>query len=47
MLGIWLAAGIVLLGCSSENKSEALAVGMDLSYPPFETIDENGKPIGN
>ena len=46
MLGIWLAAGIALLGCSSENKSEALAVGMDLSYPPFETIDENGKPMG-
>ena len=24
----------------------ALVVGMDLSYPPFETIDEKGKPTG-
>jgi polar amino acid transport system substrate-binding protein len=46
MLGLYLAAVIVLLGCSSENRSEALVVGMDLSYPPFETIDQNGKPTG-
>jgi polar amino acid transport system substrate-binding protein len=46
MLGLYLAAVIVLLGCSSENRSEALMVGMDLSYPPFETIDQNGKPTG-
>jgi polar amino acid transport system substrate-binding protein len=46
-IGLCLAAAIMLLiGCSSKRTSEALIVGMDLSYPPFETIDENGKPIG-
>jgi polar amino acid transport system substrate-binding protein len=40
------AAMIVLLGCSARNRSGALVVGMDLSYPPFETIDESGKPTG-
>ena len=37
---------ILFLGCSSERRADALIVGMDLSYPPFETIDENGKPTG-
>ena len=46
MLRLYLAAAIVLLGCSAKNRSQALVVGMDLSYPPFETIDESGKPIG-
>jgi polar amino acid transport system substrate-binding protein len=46
MLGFLLAAGIVLLGCSSKKSPNALVVGMDLSYPPFETIDVNGEPIG-
>lgn len=30
---------------SAETKNE-LVVGMDLSYPPFETIDQSGKPTG-
>jgi polar amino acid transport system substrate-binding protein len=46
ILGISLAAGIALFGCSRNESSEALVVGMDLSYPPFETIDVNGKPVG-
>src|SRR5262245_14406744 len=46
LLAICLVGVVVLLGCSSENRSMALVVGMDLSYPPFETIDEKGKPTG-
>ena len=46
MLRLHLAAAILLLGCTAKNRSQALVVGMDLSYPPFETIDESGKPTG-
>lgn len=46
LLGLSLGAAILLFGCSPKDSSEALVVGMDLSYPPFETIDENGKPAG-
>jgi polar amino acid transport system substrate-binding protein len=46
VIGVALAAGLVLLACSREERSESLVVGMDLSYPPFETIDEEGKPAG-
>ena len=46
MIGFFVAAGIVLAGCSSKNSPNALVVGMDLSYPPFETIDVNGRPLG-
>lgn len=46
---ILLAALIFLafvLGCSEERKTDELVVGMDLSYPPFETIDAAGQPTG-
>ncbi len=45
---LFLAAlgGALLLGCSSDRNDSVLVVGMDLSYPPFETIDENGRPAG-
>lgn len=40
-------AGIALLGgCDAPKKTDVLVVGMDLSYPPFETIDEKGQPTG-
>lgn len=29
-----------------ENASDVLKVGMELQFPPFETIDEAGKPTG-
>src|SRR3954471_16534513 len=35
---------LFLAGCSPKPKE--LVVGMDLSYPPFETIDSSGKPLG-
>ena len=33
-------------GCSSKRSANEFVVGMDLSYPPFETIDTAGKPTG-
>jgi polar amino acid transport system substrate-binding protein len=33
-----------LAACSSED--DVLRVGMDLSYPPFETVDDEGNPTG-
>lgn len=48
-------AGLVLLGgflllffsaCPGGDSSNKLVVGMDLSYPPFETIGPSGKPTG-
>jgi len=39
-----LLAAVCLSGCG--RKDSALVVGMDLSYPPFETIDASGKPAG-
>ena len=49
--GSFLAAlTIVLTGfltaCSSKRAANEFVVGMDLSYPPFETIDTTGKPTG-
>ena len=41
---IFLAAW-VFSGCGSRDKN-TLVVGMDLSYPPFETIGPSGKPEG-
>jgi polar amino acid transport system substrate-binding protein len=46
LLRILLPLSFVLVGCFSRPGSKELVVGMDLSYPPFETIDENGKPAG-
>lgn len=38
---------VFLLGaCSRPSGPEPLRVGMDLSYPPFETIDASGRPTG-
>lgn len=34
----------LLVGCSSDEN--VLKVGMDLSYPPHETVDKNGDPTG-
>lgn len=35
-----------VLGCSGPPPQNTLRVGMDLSYPPFETINEAGQPSG-
>jgi len=36
----------LLAACHGSNPTNDLVVGMDLSYPPFESIDPAGKPIG-
>lgn len=41
-----LTLGLVLAGCSKPAATNELVVGMDLTYPPFETIDQAGKPQG-
>jgi len=41
-----LAAALGVSGCSQKKAADDLVVGMDLSYPPFETIDASGKPTG-
>ena len=43
---ILLLSLFAFVSCSSKPGSHELVVGMDLSYPPFETIDEDGKPAG-
>jgi polar amino acid transport system substrate-binding protein len=43
---ILILSALALVGCSSKPEFQELVVGMDLSYPPFETIDQNGKPAG-
>lgn len=45
----WLAAILVvwmLAACSKPTASNELVVGMDLSYPPFESINTAGQPEG-
>ncbi len=37
---------VFILGCSGGKKDNTLVVGMDLSYPPFETIGPSGEPVG-
>lgn len=44
LLGI--ACLTLSLACSPKPKTPELRVGMDLSYPPFETINEKGEPAG-
>jgi len=40
------ALAVLLAGCSKPENDQTLTVGMDLSYPPFETIDQAGEPAG-
>lgn len=40
------AAAAMVCGCGRGPASQDLVVGMELSYPPFETIDASGKPSG-
>lgn len=42
---------VFVVGCSNETSEsvldkDTLVVGMELKYPPFETKDENGDPMG-
>ena len=42
----WFLPLLTLLAACSPQSTNELVVGMDLSYPPFETIDEAGRPRG-
>ncbi len=44
--GLLLLAFLTACGGGSEARSRQLVVGMELSYPPFEMLDEQGKPAG-
>ena len=48
MRRLWIALALVavLAACQSKRPSNELVVGMDLSYPPFESIDPAGQPMG-
>lgn len=41
-----LVAACTLTACAKPRPTNELVVGMDLSYPPFETIDASGNPTG-
>lgn len=41
-----LLLAITIVGCSSSSEEDVLKVGMELKYPPFETIDADGNPEG-
>src|SRR3954462_10427636 len=43
---IWLAAILTLAGCNKHDGQKRLVVGMELAYPPFEIMTENGEPAG-
>lgn len=48
-IGIVAFAAVLMAGCEKQAETEKdlpLRIGMDLSYPPFETIDDSGRPIG-
>src|SRR5271156_191968 len=42
---ILLCLFVLLAGCAPKSHSQ-LIVGMELSYPPFETTDPQGQPAG-
>ena len=37
---------LLTMSCSKKEKKDVLRVGMELAYPPFETITDNGTPKG-
>ena len=46
LLGITVLLLVFTLSACGSNDEEVLKVGMDLRWPPFETIDINGDPTG-
>jgi polar amino acid transport system substrate-binding protein len=43
---VLFAAGLLVAACGGSRDANELVVGMDLSYPPFETITPGGEPSG-
>jgi len=46
LIGITVLLLVFTLTACKNNSENTLKVGMDLRWPPFETIDSNGKPTG-
>ncbi len=47
LLGVFLLAAVGFLsGCGPRQDPQTLKVGMDLTYPPFESITQEGNPVG-
>lgn len=46
LLALLLCALLAGCGPGKPDGARPLVVGMDLSYPPFETIDAEGQPMG-
>lgn len=48
LLALVLLLMVALMGCNKNDDTEnpVLKVGMELKYPPFETIDTDGNPDG-
>jgi polar amino acid transport system substrate-binding protein len=44
LLTLFIVTALSLAACASDD--DVLKVGMDLSYPPFETVTEDGTPTG-
>jgi polar amino acid transport system substrate-binding protein len=40
------AVGILVLAACSGSPANQLVIGMELEYPPFETVDDRGAPAG-
>lgn len=47
-ISVVMLIGILLFisGCSNKNDDDVLRIGMELKWPPFETLDTAGNPEG-
>lgn len=46
MFALVMIMALVLAGCGASQEEDVLRVGMELKWPPFETIDTAGNPEG-
>lgn len=46
VLSLVLVAFVFVLSACGNEEDDILRVGMDLQYPPFETLDDNQEPEG-
>jgi len=57
LLVLFIALMLIMVSCGNDNNNNdamndkddemsVLRVGMELKYPPFETVDTDGKPMG-
>ncbi|MFA7109659.1 MAG: transporter substrate-binding domain-containing protein, partial [Sphaerochaetaceae bacterium] len=46
ILIIILSTLLLLSSCSKQNEDNVIKIGIDLKYPPFMYLNENGVPTG-